>query len=277
MGGAEEHRLEDLRSETQKFGEGEGSGRIPPGCHPRVLQRPGHWSRRSWDRSESQPSWTGAGTVLPPAARPWECGSPGPVTLWSGTRGWLTGVDRKHPESLSLGAWMGSWGMGPGKWQRAAKGTAQGWTCLVVGLHEALVQEKQAVPGRPPSAQVGRRMPFALRSRAPASGLAFPGRGGGLREPDLKLCLARGCGWWPGAVAPGALGEGEAWRDHLSAPRSSGDAAFTCAWKGRGRRLGRDLPLAALGRLLQNACMGQFPKRKGLAKNTPKPKPLCTF
>lgn len=30
MGGAEEHRLEDLRSETQKFGEGEGSGRIPP-------------------------------------------------------------------------------------------------------------------------------------------------------------------------------------------------------------------------------------------------------
>lgn len=30
MGGAEEQRLEDLRSETQKFGEGEGFGRIPP-------------------------------------------------------------------------------------------------------------------------------------------------------------------------------------------------------------------------------------------------------
>lgn len=30
VGGAEEHRLEDLRGETQKFGEGEGSGRIPP-------------------------------------------------------------------------------------------------------------------------------------------------------------------------------------------------------------------------------------------------------
>lgn len=47
MGGAEEPRLEDLRSETQKFGEGEGSGRIPPGCHPRVLQRSGTRAARA--------------------------------------------------------------------------------------------------------------------------------------------------------------------------------------------------------------------------------------
>lgn len=39
MGGAEEHRLEDQQSKAQKFGEEEGSGRIPPCCHPRVLQR----------------------------------------------------------------------------------------------------------------------------------------------------------------------------------------------------------------------------------------------
>lgn len=50
MGGAEEHRLEDLQSKALKFGEGEGSGRIPPCCHPRVLQRPGHRSHQSWDR-----------------------------------------------------------------------------------------------------------------------------------------------------------------------------------------------------------------------------------
>lgn len=105
--------------------------------------------------------------MLPPAARPWKCGSPSPVTLWPGTRGWLTGVDRKHPKSLSLGAWTGSWGLGLVKWQRATKGTAQGWTCLAAGLHEALVQEKQAVPGRPPSAQVGRRCPLLCGPRHP--------------------------------------------------------------------------------------------------------------
>lgn len=82
MGGAEEHRMEDLRSEAKKFGEGEGSERIPPSCHPRVRLRPGHQSRPSWGSSGPQRSWSGAGMVLPPAARPWECGSPGLVTLW---------------------------------------------------------------------------------------------------------------------------------------------------------------------------------------------------
>lgn len=90
--------------------------------------------------------------------------------------------------------------------------------------------------GRPPLAQVGRWMPFALRSPAPVRGLAFLGGGGGLQEPELELCLARGCGLWTGAVAPSALGDREAWQYHLSASRSLGrgrvgwlDSAFTCA------------------------------------------------
>lgn len=198
------------------------------------------------------------------------------MTLWPGTRGWLTGVDRKHPKSLSLGAWTGSWGLGLEKRQRATKGTAQGWTCLAAGLHEALVQEKQALPGRPPSAQVGRRVAFALRTPAPASGLALP-----VEEEDFGSLISSYA--WRAAVACGL----ELWPQAPWATRRRGkttcqhrevwgDAAFTCACRGRGQRLGRDLSLAALGRLLQNACVGQLPK-KGLVKNTLKPKHLRTF
>lgn len=105
----------------------------------------------------------------------------------------------------------------------AVKGIEQGWTCLAAGLQEAPVQEQPVVPGRPPSAKVWRRMPLALR----APGLAFLGGGGGggggrLQELDLKLCLARGCGSRPGAVAPAALGDREAGRGHLSAPLGLG-------------------------------------------------------
>lgn len=72
MGGAEEHRLEDLQSKALKFGEGEGSGRIPPCCHPRVPQRPGHRSRQSWDRRGPERSWS------------WDCAATrcSPLGMW---------------------------------------------------------------------------------------------------------------------------------------------------------------------------------------------------
>lgn len=122
MGGAEEHRLEELRSETHKFGEGEGSGRIPPVLY----SGRGTGAARAGTGVNPQRSWTGAGTVLPPAARPWECGSPGPVTLWPGTRGWLTGVDRKHPESLSLGGLDGFLGSGTREIAEGGEGHSAG-------------------------------------------------------------------------------------------------------------------------------------------------------
>lgn len=70
MGGAEEPRLEDLRNEAQKFGEGEGSGRIPPGCHPRVLQRPAGAPETPELEHQGGPgrswSWDGAATRCSP-------------------------------------------------------------------------------------------------------------------------------------------------------------------------------------------------------------------
>lgn len=82
MGGAEEHRLEDLQSEAQKFGEGEGSGRIPPRCHPRVLQRPGHGRRQSWGRRGPGRtwSWDGAATRCSPLGM-WIARSSDPLAL----------------------------------------------------------------------------------------------------------------------------------------------------------------------------------------------------
>lgn len=214
--------------------------------------------------------------MLQPAARPWECGSPSPVTLWPGTRGWLTGVYRKHPKSLSLGAWTGSWGLGLVKWQRATKGTVQDWTCLWPrGSTRPLSRRSKQCLVDHPRPKSGARCPLLCGPRHPP-GASLSRVEEDFREPDLKLCLARSCGLWPGAVAPGALGDGEAWQDHLSASRSLGDAAFTCACRGRGQRLGQDLSLEALGRLLQKACIGQLPK-KGLVKNTLKPKHFCTF
>lgn len=80
MGGAEEHRLEDLQSKAQKFGEGGGG----PGefllAATRVFYS-GRGTGVAGAGTEGDPNGAGTGTVLPPAARPWECGSSGPDPL----------------------------------------------------------------------------------------------------------------------------------------------------------------------------------------------------
>lgn len=81
MGGAEEHRLEDQQSKAQKFGEEEGSGRIPPLLPPACSTAGGRGTGVARAGTEGDPNGAGTGTVLPPAARPWECGSSGPDPL----------------------------------------------------------------------------------------------------------------------------------------------------------------------------------------------------
>lgn len=63
--------------------------------------------------------------------------------------------------------------------------------CLAIGLHWALGQERRAVPDGPPSAKIGRWMPFALRC---------PGRALG-EKADLRSPIS--CYAWRTAVAHG--------------------------------------------------------------------------
>lgn len=79
MGGAEEHRLEDLRAEHRSLEKGRGPGEFLPAATREFYRGPGTGAARAG--AGGDPDGSGAGTVLPPAARPWECGSPGSVTL----------------------------------------------------------------------------------------------------------------------------------------------------------------------------------------------------
>lgn len=99
-------------------------------------------------------------------------------------------------------------------------------------------------------------------------------------EADLSQAMlgALGCGLWPVAVAPGALGDGEAWRDHLSAPLSlgAGGRSFHLCLQRAGPEAGPGFIATTKVAYYEMHAWVNCPK-EGLAKNTLKPRHLRNF